>query len=267
MKFDNLEDRMNYFRDLADYKLIPNSYVLAMVDGRGFSSKIKKRFKLPFDDTFIDIMNQVAAYVCKEIQGCKFAFAQSDEISFIITDFDTPESDSFFGYRLCKMQSIIAGLATAKFNQLIWKELLATPCSTENLVQMMEDQPLYHFDCKCWNVPTHNDAIGWILYRQNDCIRNSKQQAAQTYLSHKALVGKHTDEQIELLKREKGIDWNTEYDDGKKYGRFIFKEEKTLYTAQNEPYIRSYFTIHNGCPLTIEENREIIKNLIPKRDC
>ena len=103
MKFDNLEDRMNYFRDLADYKLIPNSYVLAMVDGRGFSSKIKKRFKLPFDDTFIDIMNQVAAYVCKEIQGCKFAFAQSDEISFIITDFDTPESDSFFGYRLCKL--------------------------------------------------------------------------------------------------------------------------------------------------------------------
>ena len=65
----------------------------------------------------------------------------------------------------------------------------------------------------------------------------------------------------------KGIDWNTEYDDGKKYGRFIFKEEKTLYTAQNEPYIRSYFTIHNGCPLTIEGNREIIKNLIPKRDC
>ena len=46
MKFDNLEDRMNYFRDLADYKLIPNSYVLAMVDGRGFSSKIKKRFKI-----------------------------------------------------------------------------------------------------------------------------------------------------------------------------------------------------------------------------
>ena len=83
MKFDNLEDRMNYFRDLADYKLIPNSYVLAMVDGRGFSSKIKKRFKLPFDDTFIDIMNQVAAYVCKEVQGCKFAY---DGVEYTIVE-------------------------------------------------------------------------------------------------------------------------------------------------------------------------------------
>ena len=32
-----------------------------------------------------------------------------------------------------------------------------------------------------------------------------------------------TDEQIKLLLDEKGIDWNT-YEDGKKYGRFIYKE-------------------------------------------
>lgn len=266
MKFDSLEDKMNYYRDLTDYRLMPNSYVIAMIDGRGFSGKIKKRFKLPFDDTFINIMNEIGKFVAKEVQGCKFAFVQSDEISFILTDFDTPETDAFFGYRLCKMQSIIAGLATAKFNQLIYKMLCETPCSTSDLQQIIDDQPAYHFDCKCWTVPNHNDACAWILYRQIDCIRNSKQQATQTYLSHKTLVNKSTDEQVELLKAEKGIDWNTEYDDGKKYGRFIYKVEKTLYTPEHEPYTRNTFEVHNGCPLTEDENREYFKKLIPQKN-
>ena len=90
---------------------------------------------------------------------------------------------------------------------------------------MVEDQKLVEFDCKAWNVPNENDMFAWCLYRQNDCIKNSKQQAAQTYLSHKELLNLNTDEQIALLKEKKGIDWNTDFSDGKKYGRFIYKEE------------------------------------------
>ena len=45
MKFKNLEDRMLYRRSLTDYKLIPNDYVLIMLDGRSFSSTIKRYFK------------------------------------------------------------------------------------------------------------------------------------------------------------------------------------------------------------------------------
>ena len=100
MKFKNLEDRMLYLRSLTDYKLIPNDYVLIMLDGRSFSSTIKRYFKKPFDDTFINIMNETALYLCNNVQGCKFAYVQSDEISLILTDFETPETDSFFGYRL-----------------------------------------------------------------------------------------------------------------------------------------------------------------------
>ena len=42
--------------------------------------------------------------------------------------------------------------------------------------------------------------FAWILYRQNDCVKNSKQQTAQTCIPHKELLGKNTDEQIVLLK-------------------------------------------------------------------
>ena len=40
-------------------------------------------------------MNNTAKYICGHVQGVKTAFVQSDEISFILTDFDTPETDSF----------------------------------------------------------------------------------------------------------------------------------------------------------------------------
>lgn len=254
MKFNSLKEKCNYYRSLTDYKLLPNSYVIAMIDGRSFSKMIKNRFKKPFDNEFIDMMNETAVYVAKNIQGCKFAYTQSDEISFVIYDDDTADSDSFFGYRICKLQSIIASLATAKFNQLMTLHLLDTPCSQDDMKQIVSDMGLCQFDCKVWNVPSFNDMFAWLLYRQIDCIRNSKQQAAQTYLSHKQLIGLHTDEQIKLLKDFRGIDWNTEYNDGEKYGRFIYKEKETYHNDKMDcDYTRDTFKSHYAFPLTDEE--------------
>ena len=60
MKFENLKQRMEYFKELANHKLIPNSYVIAHIDGRSFSKMVKNRFILPYDDQFIDMMNNTA---------------------------------------------------------------------------------------------------------------------------------------------------------------------------------------------------------------
>ena len=266
MKFDTLKERMLYYKGLSDYRLLPNGYVIVQIDGRSFSTKIKKKFKRPFDATFISYMNQVAAYVCKEVQGCKFAYVQSDEISFVLADFENPKTDSFYGYRLRKLQSIIASLATAKFNQLMMLELVSTPCSTEDLVEIVKDATLYQFDCAAFNVPTYNDTISWILYRQIDCIRNSKEGAAQTYVSHNKLYKKTSDEQIEILKDEQGIDWH-EYNDGEKFGRFIWKEVEHHDDPSYGEYDRSIWRSHDAWNLTNEEGREKLKNLnlIPKQ--
>lgn len=274
MQFKNLEDKCLYYRSMSDYKLLPNSYVLVMIDGRSFSHMIKNKFQKPFDDEFIRMMNETAQYVCKNVQGCKFAYVQSDEISFVLTDFDTPTTDAFFGNRLCKMQSIIASLATAKFNQLMlsynlekhsYNTLLEdsedTLYSLNDAIRVVDNAPLYQFDCKCWNVPSLNDVFAWFLYRQIDCVRNSKQQTAQTYLTHKQLMNKDTDSQVKLLLDEKGIDWNT-YDDDKKYGRFIWKELKTLTNPENgEEYQRHKWVVHPAFPLTDVNGKETFYDL------
>lgn len=219
MVFKTLKDRMLYYRSLTDYKVMPNCYTLVMLDGRSFSKMVKKKFELPFDDNFIDMMNETAKYICKKIQGALFAYVQSDEISILLSD----KVDTFFGGRLNKMQSIIASMAASKFNQLMMLYNLENGIKLNDPMKIVETTNLVDFDCKVWNVPTFNDAIAWFIYRQLDCIRNSKQQAAQTYLSFAQLLNQDTDKQITLLKVNKGIDWETEYDDGKKYGRFIYK--------------------------------------------
>ena len=262
MFFKNLKEKCEFYRSLTDYKLMPNSYVLAMVDGHCFSKMIKNKFDKPFDDMFIKMMNETAKYLCENIQGAKFAYTQSDEISILITDFDTPMTDSFFGFRLCKMQSLIAAMATAKFNQIYVK--LVNDYKGFNLKKFdMKEYPTYTFDCKVWTVPNANDAYAWFLYRQTDCIKNSKAQTAQAYLSHKSLVGLTSDEMIIKLKDEKGIDWN-KFENDKKYGRVIKKVEtpmeKDLPNGEHISFVRNVWTPVSANDL--KEDSTIIRELI-----
>lgn len=263
--FKNLQDKCLYYRNLTDYKLMPKTYVMLMLDGRSFS-KFCKQFKKPYDEIFINMMNETANFLCKEIGNCKFAYVQSDEISIVLSDFVNINSDTWFSYRIEKICSIAASLATAKFNQLMTIHLLSNS-KDDNFLESVNNMKLVQFDCKCWNVPSYNDVFAWFLYRQIDCVRNSKQMAAQTYLPHKELCGKNTDEQIKLLKDKYEIDWH-QYDDGKKYGRFIFKCVVSGYSEQLlSTFERTKWTVHNAFPLMGINGRERFDNLnvIPKQ--
>ena len=229
-------------------------------------------------------VDETAKYLLQNIQGAKLAYVQSDEISILITDFDTPETDACFGYRLCKMQSLFASMAAGKFNQLVAIDLLKKndgkfdDIPFGDISDVISDMKPAAFDCKVWSqwvyqnllpsgtVPSYNEAYGWFLYRQHDCTRNSKQQAAQTYLSHKSLLKLSADEQIEKLKNEKGIDWNN-YTNGEKYGRIIYKIEKQLERKDIDgtviSYTRNIWTAVGSEPFDNEDN--IIRTLIPQR--
>lgn len=261
MLFKTLEDKCLYYRSLTDYKLVPNSYVIVMLDGRSFSKNIKNKMEKPFDNDFIRIMNETAEYLCKNIQGCKIGYVQSDEISLVLTDI---EGEIFFGGRLCKIQGIVASMATAKFNALMHKFMTESDPDSE--------YPMFQFDCKAWNVPNVNDAYAWLLFRQNDCIKNSKQQFAQTYCTHKQLHGKNTDEQVSYCQEVTGYDWHT-ISDGKKYGRFIFKSTVPMSTyvpavKKTVVFNRSVWASIDGRRLNedgkkfLSDNVEIFKELV-----
>ena len=266
MKFKNLEDKCLYYRSLTDYKLLPNTPIIVMLDGKNFSTLIKNNFRKPFDDDFINMMNKTAQFLCNNVQGVKFAYTQSDEISLLITDYDTPETDTPFGGRICKLQSILASLATSEFNrQFILYNIYHADkwnIGAGDCVDIIKKMKMAQFDCKVWPVPTENDAFAWFLYRQLDCIKNSKQQTAQTYLPHKDLLRKDADEQIEMLFNRKGINWNTFIPDYR-LGRFVYKVETTETKIVPEvgsvgpiTFTRNKFTVVPAFDLTASENRD-----------
>ena len=265
----SLEERMLKYRADADYKLDKNLPVIVMIDGKSFSRVIKKRFHLPFDDDFINIMNQTAEYTCKSVQGCKFAFVQSDEISFFIDSRDEVNTP-FFNFRLCKLQSIIPSIATSMFNKLVGildieKEMKEDKLTLDHdtLLSLM---PQFQFDCKAWNLPTENDVFAWFLYRQLDCIRNSKQQTAQTYCSHKELMNKSSDEQVKLLKEKLDINWN-DFEDSKKFGRFIWKETEPFYNESLDVhYDRSVWKSHPAWELSNQEGKIKLLDILFQKD-
>jgi tRNA(His) 5'-end guanylyltransferase len=258
MTFKEFEFQCKNLQHKANYKLNPHKPIIVHCDGRSFSKIIKNRFKKPFDNDFIELMNNAACYAAKSIQGCKFAYVQSDEITFCIIN--NPESDGFFGCRLCKMQSIIASLVTSYFVAQYLKLL------QKDNIDVDIDKVLVQFDCKCWNVDSIEDVMDWFIYRQMDCIRNSKQQTAQSYLPHKRLLNLSCDKQIELLQTEKGISWENDIDAGCKYGRLIHKsyENHSEYQEYAKAYVEYIRTIWvpEAAPILDRQPGNILNELI-----
>ena len=87
---------------------------------------------------------------------------------------------------------------------------------------VVPDNSLFEFDCKVWSVPNDNDAYAWFLYRQNDCIRNSINQTADTYMSHTQMNKKNTDEIKQILKDEYDVNWDN-FHYKYRHGRFFIK--------------------------------------------
>lgn len=278
-----LKEKCRFFQKERDYVLDIEKFIIAHIDGRSFSKMVKNKFIKPFDTDFIEMMDETAKYLCANVQGTHLAYVQSDEITLIIKK-QTEKSDVFFGGRMCKMQSIIASLATAKFNQLMtlynlkandyattkedWEYTLY---SVRDAINNIEQSPLYQFDCKVWDVDNANDAMAWLLFRNIDCVRNSKQQTAQTWLSHKDLLNLSADEQIKKLLFKQNIDWNKDFSEGEKYGRFIYKDEyEKIVTIKRkdgsvveESCFRTKWETKGGMDLTIKENREKLIELYP----
>lgn len=67
-------------------------------------------------------------------------------------------------------------------------------------------------------------------------------------------MGLSAEKQVELLKAETGIDWATAYEQGKRYGRFIYKENehisKILPNGEEVAFVRNTWQTHDADDLT-----------------
>lgn len=150
MDFDILDKEMRKYETEHDYCVPSGIYMVARIDGRGFTKLTKKvhKFETPFDIRFRDYMIETT----KHLMNCGFriiyGFTQSDEISLLFH-----LNESTFGRKMRKLNSILAGEASAKFTSLLGD--------------------IGCFDCRISELFSIEKVQDYFLWRQEDAHRNA----------------------------------------------------------------------------------------------
>jgi len=247
---DELGDRMKKNNENRTRILLPRrTYTLIRVDGKAFHT-YTKGCERPFDAGLIADMNTTAEYLCKNIQGAVIGFVQSDEISILMTDFATHQTDAWFDGNIQKIVSVSSSMATSKFNQLRLIRKFEQPNLKGNLpfaVALIEGTKLAEFDARTFTIPSKTEVMNYFIWRQQDTVRNSISSVAQTLYSSKELNGKNMSQQQDMI-FDKGINWN-DYDSTLKRGRFVYKQSYVIGESitGTEKATRSRW-ITRGCP-------------------
>jgi tRNA(His) 5'-end guanylyltransferase len=173
------------------------------VDGKAFHTYTRGMSK-PFDANLIDSMIRAMEMTAKDMQGFKLAYHQSDEVTFLLTDYDNLDTQGWFDYELNKVVSISASLFTFHFNRCM----------------VNTGRPAL-FDSRAFTVPV-SDVPNVFLWRQRDWERNSVTMLAQSHFSHKQLHGKKVPDMHEML-HGVGINW-AHLDDHLKNGTFYLRD-------------------------------------------
>ena len=208
MVHDDFGKRMKTYENSYRFTLPRRMPVILRIDGCHFHTFTKGMDK-PFDDKLIEAFWETCKFLGENIMGAKLIYHQSDEISILITNYDTIQTDSWFSNNLQKMASVSASMAAAKFNEVIRKSY--------------PDKELAFFDSRAWVIP-QDEVNNYFTWRQQDASKNSISMAAFANFAHKDLHGLSGNQLQEKLFSEKGINWD-KVPTWKKRGACIIKKE------------------------------------------
>lgn len=167
--------------------------LLARLDGRAFHT-FTRDLERPYEHGMSVAMIETTRYLVREMTAL-VGYTQSDEITLAWFESSQSASDYAFDGRFQKLASVLAGMASTRFYQLV----------LEHLPSKANETP--HFDCRVWQVPTLADAADVFIWREDDATKNSITMAAGAYYSDAELDGKSSGVKQEML-WQKGVNWN-----------------------------------------------------------
>jgi tRNA(His) 5'-end guanylyltransferase len=192
---DTLGDRMKSYEAVTRFFVTPRSYAIIRIDGCHFHT-FTRGCEKPFDERLRLAMINTMAHLVKDIQGVKFGYHQSDEISLLLTDFDSISTTAWYSGNVQKIASVSASQATANFN-LFYADALGVE----------RHHTLATFDARVFVLPNATEVMNYFLWRIQDAERNSISGLAQSLYSQKQLNGVKKD-QLKALSKDKGHDWD-----------------------------------------------------------
>ena len=269
MRKDSLGDRMKGYENINRNHLTKRTPVIIRLDGKSFHT-FTKGLDRPFDDILIETMQETAKYLCDNIQGCKIAYTQSDEITLLLTDYEKIDTQGWFEYNIQKMVSISSSMATLQFNRIFldnvkrfdrnniyYKQFEDNELQTDEYKKFKRDEKyseVLHrnvktgaiFDSRVFSIPKE-EVNNCFVWRQQDATRNSIQMVGQSNFSHKELHKKSCNMIQDMLFKEKDINWN-DYKTPLKIGSCIVKQEY-LKETDDTPITRTRWIIDKDIPI------------------
>lgn len=272
VKKDSLGDRMKAYESIPKTFLTRRIPVIIRLDGKAFHT-FTRGMKKPFDSILMQTMQETMKYLCENIQGCVLGYTQSDEITLVLTDYETITTDAWFGYNVQKMTSISASMATLAFNKffeencdIVWDSYYEAWNHTEE--ETKYNEMLYSklnkalFDSRVFSIPKE-EVYNCLIWRQQDATRNSIQSVGQANFSQKQLNGKSCDMIQDMLFTEKGINWNSFPTDCKRgsccYKRDVEKIVTIPKTNEERLVNRSEWFIDKDIPIFTQDRSYVEK--------
>lgn len=150
MKFDELDQKMRIYETAHDLCVMPGIFMVARIDGRGFTRLTKDvhKFKAPFDETFRDHMVATVEHLMNCGFRVAYGYTQSDEISLVLH-----REETSFGRKLRKLNSVLAGEASAAFSLRLGA--------------------IGVFDCRICQLPSLDLLVEYLRWRSEDAMRNA----------------------------------------------------------------------------------------------
>jgi len=206
--FEKMGDLHKSYECRTETTLMPGLPVVVRLDGRSFHT-FTKGFKRPYDVRMSSAMIDTAKYLIEQTSA-NIGYCQSDEISITFRN-DDVLTPFMFGGRIQKLCSVIASMASVKFNQIIG----------ETIPEKADSLPV--FDARVFQYPNLELACETFLWRETDATRNSLTMAAHSEYNHKELHGAGFKMKHDLL-HAKGVNWN-DYPAFFKRGTYVAKRE------------------------------------------
>lgn len=206
---DDLGDRMKgYEQAEAGRRFLPLLPICARIDGRSFS-RWTDGLARPYDPRLTAMMVETTRWLVAETDAA-IGYTQSDEISLAFVP-DNPKRGVFFDGRIQKLVSVLAAMATARFNALI----------PSHLPERVGTMPV--FDCRVWVVPNLQEAANTFVWRELDATKNSLSMAARHHHTHEEVHGRSGPELHDLL-HARGVNWN-DFPAAFKRGTYVQRRE------------------------------------------
>jgi tRNA(His) 5'-end guanylyltransferase len=206
----------NYYEDALRVYLPRKSYVVVRVDGRAFHT-FTRDLERPYSRRLAAALDAAALVLAKEMIGCRLAYGQSDEYSFLLTDVGSESVPLWFDGNVQKIASVSASVFTAAFARAFVSSAPAT------------------FDARVLCIPQAAEVEKYFIWRQLDASANSLNMLAGAHYTHAELLGRTEAEKHELL-YAKGLNWAKEPVDFKR-GRVLRRDEAGEWMVDEAPPI------------------------------